>query len=79
MNLRSIAGLGGFKAIFGDGSKKPSPKPDLANVQQDEVATNQQATAIPLVMGTNKVALRWITPALNQWTKKAPTTRPGKK
>lgn len=61
------------------GSKKPNPTPDTANVQQNEVATNQQAVAIPLVMGTNKVALRWITPATNQFTKPAPTSRPGKK
>ncbi|MCS6243785.1 MAG: hypothetical protein H2172_12295 [Opitutus sp.] len=61
------------------GSKKPNPTPDTGNVQQNEVATNQQAVAIPLVMGTNKVALRWITPATNQFTKPAPTQRPGKK
>lgn len=61
------------------GSKKPSPKPDTGNVQENEVATNQQAISVPLVMGTNKVALRWITPATNQFTKPAPTQRPGKK
>lgn len=61
------------------GSKKPAANPDTGNVQQNEVATNQQAIAIPLVMGTNKVALRWVTPATNQFTKPAPTARPGKK
>ena len=61
------------------GSKKPSPSFDAGNVQEEEIATNQQAIAIPLLMGTNKVALRWITPATNQFTKPAPTQRPGKK
>lgn len=61
------------------GSKKPAASPDTGNVQQNEVATNQQAISVPLVMGTNKVALRWITPATNQFTKPAPTQRPGKK
>ena len=77
-DVRSYAGLGGFKLLFGDGKKK-SKDPDTANVQQDEVSTNQQAISIPLVMGTNKVALRWITPATNQYTVPAPTKRPGKK
>lgn len=61
------------------GNKKPAQELDTGNVQSENVATNQQATVIPMVFGTNKVALRWISPALNQFTRPAPTQRPGKK
>lgn len=61
------------------GSKKPTPQPDMGNVATSEVSTNQQAISIPVVFGTNKVALAWISPALNQFTRPAPTSRPGKK
>jgi hypothetical protein len=60
-------------------TKKQTQKLDTGNVQPEDIATNQQATAIPLACGTNKVALRWICPARNQFTRPAPVTRPGKK
>jgi len=56
-----------------------SPAPVTANIGADELATNQQATVIPYLAGTNKVALRWIMPAINQFTRPAPVSRPGKK
>ncbi len=52
---------------------------DTANVQPEDMATNQEATVVPWLCGEQKVALRWISPAYNQFTREAPAERPGKK
>ena len=52
---------------------------DPANVQDEELSTNQEATVIPWVCGESKLALRWISPPYNQFTIEAPMERPGKK
>jgi len=55
--------------------------PDLenGNTAPDEVATNQEAAVLPWLAGEQKVAVRWISPVYNQFTKEAPAERPGKK
>lgn len=57
----------------------PDPEIDAANVQPEGMATNQEATVVPWLCGEQKVALRWISPAYNQFTAEAPVERPGKK
>lgn len=57
----------------------PDPQLDPGNVQDEELATNQEAIVIPWVCGERKIALRWISPAYNQFTIEAPMERPGKK
>jgi len=59
-------------------SKKTSQPAAVANTTPDDVVNNQLGQPIPIVAGTNKIALRWITPALNQFTRKATGTT-GKK
>lgn len=61
------------------GSGKQDPEPDPANVGQDELSTNQEATALPMFAGEAKIPVRWISPIMNQFTKEAPAERPGKK
>lgn len=57
----------------------PDPAIETANIQPEDMATNQEATVVPWLCGEQKVALRWISPAYNQFTKEAPIERPGKK
>src|SRR5689334_21636484 len=40
----------------------PSPKPDLANLSEEEVASNQEAKVVPWFAGSRKVAVTWISP-----------------
>lgn len=57
----------------------PDPANDPANTDQNDYATNQVATVIPWMRGERLVAVRWISPIYNQFTKPAPAERPGKK
>lgn len=62
------------------GSIKPTdPSLDTGNTAPDEVATNQEAAVLPWGVGETKVAVRWISPVYNQFTREAPAERPGKK
>lgn len=57
----------------------PDPEIDPANVQDEEWSTNQEGIVVPWVCGEQKLALRWVSPAMNQFTIEAPVERPGKK
>lgn len=48
-------------------SKTPVKQEPLP-FQKENVASNQQAVPLPYLAGTRLVAVRWITPALNQVT-----------
>ena len=52
---------------------------DTGNLEPEDLATNQEAVAVPLGAGEFKVAVKWISPIYNQFTREAPTERPGKK
>lgn len=52
---------------------------DLASLDEDDLATNQEAVVVPLAMGEVKLSLHWISPPYDQTTKVAPSERPGKK
>ena len=41
------------------------------SIQEEEVATHQEAIPVPYFAGTRKIAVRWITPALDIVTQKA--------
>jgi hypothetical protein len=47
-------------------------KQELLPFQKENLASNQQAVPVPYVRGTRLIAVRWITPALNQITQNAP-------
>jgi hypothetical protein len=57
----------------------PDPDPNLGNVDSGQLSSNQQAVAVPWGCGEFKVALKWISPVYNQFTREAPAERPGKK
>ncbi|MBN8249106.1 MAG: hypothetical protein J0L84_16890 [Verrucomicrobia bacterium] len=52
---------------------------DPANLEAEELSTNQEAAVIPMFAGEAKFALVWLSPAMNQFTREAPAERPGKK
>lgn len=58
-------------------------KPDAAlqqgNLDGEDMSTNQESTVLPWCCGEVKVAVHWISPIYDQFTKEAPTERPGKK
>lgn len=58
---------------------QPDPEQDTANVDAEEMSTNQEGVVVPWFTGEQIVALRWISPVYNQFTKEAPAERPGKK
>lgn len=62
-------------SFLGGKTAKPA---DTANTTPDDVVNNQLGQPVPMMAGTNKIALRWITPALNQFTRKSSGTT-GKK
>jgi hypothetical protein len=47
---------------------KTPVKQELLPFQKENVASNQQAVPLPYLAGTRLVAVRWITPALEQLT-----------
>lgn len=58
---------------------KPDTEIDMGNTDSEDFSTNQEAVALPWFVGERKIALRWISPPYNQFTKEAPAERPGKK
>lgn len=47
-------------------------KQELIPFQKENLATNQQAIPLPYLAGTRVVAVRWLTPALNQLNVQVP-------
>ena len=52
---------------------------DETTMEGEDVATHQETIPIPMISGTRLLALRWLTPAMNQVTRQAPDQKPGKK
>ncbi|MFM7102390.1 MAG: hypothetical protein ACKOET_00710 [Verrucomicrobiota bacterium] len=52
---------------------------ELGNLDETELATNQQAVAVPLFAGEASFALHWLCEPFNQFTVEAPAERPSKK
>lgn len=63
----------------GGGTNLPDPDLNMANSEAEEYSTNQEASVVPWFCGEQKIALRWVSPVYNQFTKEAPVERPGKK
>ena len=61
----------------GADTNKPQPEPDPANLSQAELASNQEATAVPWFCGERKIAVTWVTPIYNMFAKDGPAA--GKK
>lgn len=56
----------------------PSIETDDLPLEDEEIATHQEAVPVPYLAGTRKIAGRWISPALNMLTKES-DTYPAKK
>lgn len=56
---------------------KQPVKLELIPFQKENLATNQQAVPLPYLAGTRLIAVRWLTPALDQVTTQVPAN--GKK
>lgn len=48
-------------------------------LEEEDLATHQETIPIPFICGTQIVALRWMTQALDRKARQAPQDRPGKK
>jgi hypothetical protein len=44
---------------------------DETTLEQEELSTHQETVPVPYVAGTQLIALRWISPALDMVTKQA--------
>jgi hypothetical protein len=47
-------------------STPPLPKTLNVPIQPEQLSSNQQTVPVPMWWGRRKVAMRWITPAMNQ-------------
>jgi hypothetical protein len=63
--------------MFGSSIAKPAPAKKIANIDADQVATNQQATPVPYLLGRGRLPLHYIAPVYNKRTEKL-TTQTGK-
>jgi len=54
---------------------KPTPEPDPANLDQSELASNQEATCIPWFVGQQMIAVTWISPVYNVYHRDAPDSQ----
>ena len=48
-------------------------------IAEEEVTTHQEAIPVPYIAGTRRVALRWVSPAVDMITIQAKDETPGKK
>lgn len=60
-------------------SDLPEGDPDLGNLADDEMSTNEQVIVVPVFCGEAKFALKWLCDPFKQFTKDVPMARPGKK
>ena len=57
----------------------PDATADLGAVDEADLSSNQEAVVIPFFCGEAKFAVKWLCYPFKQFTKDAPTKRPGKK
>ena len=67
------------ETVKGGSMPKPDAEQDMANTAPEDYSTNEEAVVLPWLAGEQKVAVRWISPVYNQFTREAPVERPGKK
>lgn len=61
-------------------SRKPNPpKLEVAGVDENAQASNQEAVPVPLVAGEIVVAAKWLSPIYNEYAVEAPAGSTGKK
>lgn len=55
--------------------KTQQPEQDPANLSEQELSSNQEATAVPWLCGERKVAVRWVCPVLNMFAKEGSSAK----
>ena len=60
-------------------SRMPELETDDLPVEEEEVASHQEAAPLPYFAGTRKIALRWLGSATGMITEQAPNEKVGKK
>jgi hypothetical protein len=60
--------------MFGSTNPAPPPQKKLANVDADQLSTNQQAIAVRYIAGWSRVALHYIAPGYNHRKEKITAT-----
>jgi len=63
--------------MFGSSVEAPPPEKKIANIDADQIATNQQAIPVPYVLGRRRLPLQYIAPVYNKRTEKV-TAKTGK-
>jgi len=61
------------------GANLPAQEPTTANLDGDELSSNQESTPVPWGAGEIQVPAKWITGIIEQEAREAPAERPGKK
>ena len=56
-------------------ANKPQEAPDFANLDQSELASNQEVKCVPWIAGEYAVAVTWISPAYNIFHRDAPSSQ----
>jgi len=59
--------------------KAPAEEYNRDTIEEEELSTHQETIPIPFLAGTQMVAIRFISPALDRVARQAPNDRPGKK
>lgn len=60
--------------MFGNSNNKPPPAKKIANIDENQVNTNQQAIPVPYMAGRQRVALIWAAPVYKPVTQRVTTT-----
>jgi len=61
------------------GGQPADTEAPTANIAPEEIATNREGEVVPWFCGEQSFAAKWIMDPVNQFTRKAPAERPGKK
>ena len=56
-------------------ANKPQEEPDPANLDQSELASNQEVKCVPWTAGERATPATWISPAYNVFHKDAPDSQ----
>lgn len=43
----------------------PDPAPEIGGIEDETLASSQEAVPVPVVIGTHKLAARWLSPIYN--------------
>lgn len=51
---------------FGKRENIPPPEPEVAGVEDETLSNSQESVPVPVITGTRKITVRWLTPIYNQ-------------